>query len=202
MGYAKRQRREERARQKTTAENSVLRHGAEPAAVAARHLRAATALTAKGVSFRTSDHSDSNPILDLAKSQIPGIETHTIGDHEGGMIAESSEGELLGAAVIGVAQFGTTKTMFIRWVVTAPDHRGRGIATVLLGLAVHSGLVDDLTIAVGSCSEEGAAFYANTGFTVLKPGVPLPIGDLATGSMGAVGLDNQVFPCAMFCPVK
>ncbi|UZG60397.1 GNAT family N-acetyltransferase [Rhodococcus opacus] len=146
-----------------------------------------------GVEFRGIDRIDIPTVTALVRKHITGVPDFQMHDSEGGGVAISPAGEIIGAVVIGGATFETGRVTFLRDIVVVPEWRGRGLGTVLLNQIPKLFAAD---LIVGNCAPSAARLYANAGFTVLRPKVPLPFPMARTPH--AIVFDNDVYPCAIY----
>ncbi|WP_430336037.1 GNAT family N-acetyltransferase [Rhodococcus sp. ACT016] len=128
----------------------------------------------------------------LVRDHIVGVPDFQVKDDEGGIVAVLPSGEIIGVVVVAGVKFESTSVMFLR-VVVAPAWRGRGLGTVLLNMLA---LVLNADMTIGSCAPSEAGFYANAGFTVLRPNVPLPFP--AGRNPHAIAINNDVYPYAIY----
>lgn len=151
------------------------------------------ALGKVGVTFRDIDRPDILTVTAMVREHITGVPDFDMSEEEGWAVAIGPDGEVIGSVVIGGATFQRGKVAFLRNIVVLPEWRGRGVATVLLNLIP---AIFPADLIVGNCAASAAPLYANSGFTVLQPGVPLPF------DVGArphsIGFDNDVYPCGIY----
>lgn len=155
---------------------SVLMGGAEAIDVMYAHRRRATVLTKLGVTF-----------MQDALSHLPEVNAllqnagHTVlspDDERGTVVAFDTDGGVIGALVLTGVDFDGKCVMLIDAISVAPEWQGRGIGTVML-LAAQQLLPAQVFFAAGHCDPTVAGFFAQAGYTVLRPGenLILPVGD-------------------------
>lgn len=142
----------------------------EAASVLVRHFARATALMASGIEFS----SDYLPVLDKVNALIAPAELNEV-DPQGVIVALHPQEGVIGVCVVTAAQMGEDQSqmvVMIDRVAVAPAWRHQGVGSVLL-LTVQQLLPSSVDFAVGHCPPEVAPFFAQMGFTVLNPSVPI-----------------------------
>lgn len=170
----------------------LLRAAWSPETAERRHIARATTLISEGVAIEKITPGDRPEVEALINSRIPTQELRMTENH-GGAIARDTKGELLGALVVQAAQFSNGAAVHVRAIAVEQASEGRGIGTVLLGMA-HQ-VINGVQLVHGGCAPETAAFYQRAGFTVLQPGAPMPF-NLGNGAQ--VSSSNENFPCQFY----
>ena len=107
-----------------------------------------------------------------------------VGDQDAGLVALNEEGEIVAALVVTAVDFSsggeqeqTPTALFIRGLATDPDFRGKGLGTVLLGMAPQilkqAGLPTRCRL-ITHIPQERATFFHRAGFQVWEPGTETP----------------------------
>lgn len=93
-------------------------------------------------------------------------------------MAFDAEREVIGALVLTAADFDGKCVMLLDAISVTPEWRGKGVGTVML-LAAQQLLPAQVFFAAGHCDPSVAGFFAQAGYTVLRPGenLILPVGD-------------------------
>lgn len=158
----------------------VLVGAVEAGQVLMQHFSRATALMERGVEFATASHAHLASVNELLDGR-----THVRHDDTRGIVValDPSDG-VIGAMVFTGAVSGPKTTMLIDAIVVSPAWRRRGLGAVLLrtGQKIMPALP---SFAAGHCAPDVAPFFAQVGFTVLRPGVPLLV---------TIGDEQRVFP--------
>lgn len=162
-----------------------------------RHLRYARELMDAGVSWRQSGPEDWPVVADLIREHVLGAEEfHPQPDDPGGAVLTlDRDDSLIGALVMGAADFQGRLAVMVRYLAVSPDWRRRGVGAVSLGLLrqLLGTDADMIRLTFGSCAAGRAArFYQHAGFTVLDPGTPLPF---PLGSQALLGSMSSRYPC-------
>lgn len=173
----------------------LLRQGWSTDKARTRHLKYAHPLVEAGVTFRGMKHSERERTQQIVRAHVPGVEEFTLvkeGRHRGAVLAEDHDQQVIGVLALEAADIEGVPIAMINAVVTLPEHRGRGIGTVLLGvmdqlLIPQVGSAPELV--AGNCAPEDARFYQRAGFTVLQPGEVLPFG------RGVQVREESEYPC-------
>lgn len=130
-----------------------------------------------GVVFSPYKPADKHEVEALVSSTIADSEDFAIISGEMGGIVARDRGDLVATLMLTVAEFDGALLVTIRDLATSPQHRGRGLGTVMLGLIwqiTHDGFGRLPDATAGNCSLETARFYQRAGFTVLQPGIIMP----------------------------
>ncbi len=162
-----------------------------------RHLRCAKPLVAQGVQWHalasSEDDQDQDQVQQLVRKHVRGIAAEwTIESHAGAVVARDAKQGIIGAVVVGAADFAGQVVALLQHLVVDPTWRGHGLGVVTLGMA-HQ-LFDGMqkpTMYAGSCARPDARFYQRAGFTVLQPGEHL----VFRGNPFPVQNSNQYYPC-------
>lgn len=139
----------------------------EATAVWLRHLSRATELIQKGITF----YSDYTKVRDEVNALIAPAELGA-DDPRGVVVALHPTEGVVGACVITAAQMEDQMVMFIDKVAVAPAWKRQGLGSVMLSISQQA-LPSTVDFAAGHCVTEIAPFFAQMGYTVQKPGVPL-----------------------------
>lgn len=148
----------------------VLHGGADPIPVLAKYTLRTMALLDEGVTFQTSALSH----LDAVNAVLGDLATVTADDVRLVLIATHPHEGVIAAAVVTALPYNNRALAFLDAIAVTPTWRHRGVGTVLLH-SVNSMLPHRLWFMGGRCGPESTGFFAKTGFTVLKPGVDLPV---------------------------
>lgn len=148
----------------------VLHEAREAHEVLLRHRRAATELVNAGVQFS----NDSRRMLPKINALLPMVSTVTPHDSRGVAFATDAGGEVIAAMVFSAGEFGAHLVMLIDGIAVTPAWRGRGLGSVLL-LTAQQMVSGHPALVAGHCKPDAAPFFAQAGFTVLRPGVPMLI---------------------------
>ncbi|WP_082965402.1 GNAT family N-acetyltransferase [Gordonia sp. 852002-51296_SCH5728562-b] len=131
----------------------------------------------------------------LVRENIHGVgSTWTMPEGDGCAVALAQDGTIAGCLVMGLGQVGDDFLAIIQHLVVDPEFRGRGIGTVLLGIAPQ--LVRQFNGGatahwLGQCEESMRSFYAAAGFTALQPDEPISL----PFAKGLVGNGNPEYNC-------
>lgn len=182
--------------------SDVLQTGWTRPQVESQHFLYATDLVRKGVAFRSLAPDHRPEVQELIRTHIAGSGSYCIPDEAGGIVGyEQKTGLLLGAMILAGAKFRRptakeTTVVFVNHLVVTPAWRKQGLGYVLLQM---SPMVQTFDVQVGVCDPAGSEFYHRSGFTVLKPGAPLPA--MVFGGHGAAadwGTTNEFYPSWFF----
>jgi GNAT superfamily N-acetyltransferase len=132
-----------------------------------RHFSRATELTQQGITFSDNYTKMRDDVNELIAPTELGTE-----DARGVIVALHPADGVIGACIITAAQMEDQMVMFIDKVAVAPAWRRQGIGSVML-LTSQQLLPSTVDFAAGHCAPELGPFFAQMGYTVLKPGVPL-----------------------------
>lgn len=148
----------------------VLIGGTEAGQVLMQHAARATALLERDVEFSPR----ALPHLEAINRLLDGRAVVREDDERGIVIAYHSRDGVIGALLITVGLFGDQVGMFIDALAVAPTWQRQGLGSVLL-LTAHQVLPSQPAFAAGHCDPDTARFFAQAGYTVLRPGTPLPV---------------------------
>lgn len=139
-----------------------------------RHVARAISLMERGVEFSTH----ARPYLDSINSLLDGKTVVRVDDTRGIVFASHPRDGVIAALVLTVATFdtqvGTQVGMFIDAMAVAPAWQHQGVGSVLL-VSANQPLPAQPTFAAGHCDPKTAPFFAQAGYTVLRPGAQLPV---------------------------
>jgi GNAT superfamily N-acetyltransferase len=177
-------------------QSPVLRAAAPFSSVKSQHLKYAEGLH-QTLQFRRIQSADRENVSALIGREVVGVSaSYSMADDDGGVLAETKSQELVGAITVQGADYDGRIAIMVRSLSVESSWRGRGVATVLLGML--NQLLPDTTVATiyGNCSSEAVDLYARAGYTVLKEGASLPF---ALGSKAiSMQLSNTAYPCWFF----
>ena len=185
-------RKSRQTRQGKPAGTSAIKEGWPQARVFERHLRYAQALVDDGFEFRPMDTSEDETVTGLIRATVPGAGSFTFDTHSGGIVALTSDQSIAGALVTGAVQFAEGPAAILRYLAVEPDWRGHGIGVVLLGILPQLFTDQPLVLTFGNCAPTEATYYQRGGFTVLPPGLPLP---MPVGNHALLANTSQHQPC-------
>lgn len=169
----------------------MLYPGLQADKVAARHRRYAEALMAASFTFEllTPELSDDVEALITGLAPTPDPDSKTlvpfhVGDQDAGLVALNDAGEIVAALVVTAVDFSSGNqqeqsptALFIRGLATDPDFRGKGLGTVLLGMAPQilkqAGLPTRCRL-ITQIPQERATFFHRAGFQVWEHGTETP----------------------------
>lgn len=156
--------------------------GAEKQATEGRRRKFAVPLVAEGYTFGPLTPQDW-PVVDrLVHNHLTVPVEWALNTGKLGIVVKDSHNTLVSAVVTEVVSIDNQTLLLATHLVTIPEHRGKGIATVLLGM------LNDITNSVGApppamtigfCAEKGIKLYRRAGFTV---------GDAHSPAIPALGL--------------
>lgn len=178
--------------------NDVLRTGWSPQKVEVNYFGYVAGLVTKGVTFKHIEPQYHSAVQALIRTYEKGSSSYSIPSTSGGIVAMDDTGDILGAIILGAAKFGPaakkqTTVVIVEHVVVTSAWRKRGLGHVLIQM---SPMVQTFDLQVGACDPAASKFYERGGFTVLKPGVPLPAGFAREGA--AWGNSNPYYTSWFF----
>jgi GNAT superfamily N-acetyltransferase len=164
-----------------------------------RHLRYANALLGDGVTFPYQRATERPDLLELVRAHVPGAQAFTPDENTAAVLAVDADSTLIAGVAVVFMRFANAPLAAHVWqLAVTPNWRRRGLGTVLLTmlprLAGAHGL-DTPTITFGACDVPLADFYQQAGFTVLAPGVPLPV---PLAGRALIANTNRHHPCWMY----
>lgn len=139
------------------------------------YMTRAIALVARGATFRPHEPADVAAVNKLLASA--GLRTQlqsTPDESRQAVLAEHSEHGLVGALVITPVNVKDRAIVFVDAIATADEWRHQGLASVLIDTTDRL-LPVPLEFIAGHCAPDVAPFFAQAGFTVLRPGVDLTV---------------------------
>lgn len=145
----------------------VLHQGMEAGPLIVRHRHRAETLVDAGVTFQNAAHIDRESINSFLGQTAIGDR-----DQKTAVVAEDEAGRLISVLVLTVARFDDYLAAFVETIKTEAQWRHKGVGSVLL-LSGQNILPEPLGFFAGHCSLSIAPFFAQLGFTVMHPGVPL-----------------------------
>ncbi len=156
----------------------LLRKGWSAGRVRARTVEIAHDLDAVGYVVRGSKPDDAAGVTDLVRGHLGGAPSFEYARSDGAVIVTAEGGEIAGIAVVRASLSPQQNVVVhVRALVTAPEHRGRGIASLALAV-IPQVLGADLSpdVIFGAAASEHAVFFQRNGFDVLQPGERLDLG--------------------------
>lgn len=151
----------------------ILLGAAEGGQVLQRHLERATEALDLGIKFRQGPKAQMHraAVNDLLALAGP---ARAQDDERGLLIAVHPRDGVIGAMLFTGLAFESQAAMMLDAMAIAPAWQRRGIGSVIL-LTAQQLFPSAPSFAAGHCSPEVAGFFAQAGFTVLRPGVELVI---------------------------
>ncbi|WIE70366.1 hypothetical protein [Curtobacterium sp. MCLR17_054] len=137
--------------------------------------RSADLIRQRGVTVRPYERGDVATI----NAMLAAAQHHTrIQDSEeevrGVALAVHPQDGIIGAAIITAMTLGDRPVVWVDAVVTTDPWRHRGVASMLLNTAPQL-VPGKVEFTAGHCPPDVAPFFAQAGFTVLRPGVDLVV---------------------------
>lgn len=157
---------------------ALLYPGLHADAAKKRHLRYAQALVDAGMDFGL--------LVDDGRADAQALTGEELLPTDTGLRVTAPDGTLAAVVVVSAVSYDNGTALFIRALATAPEHRSRGIATVLLGMVpqvLGQAGMPTRALLVGMLPEALASFAHRAGFAVLEPGEAPPF------SFGGIEID-------------
>lgn len=160
----------------------LLRKGWPENRVRDRYLECAQATVDAGFEFRAFAAEDRPGIEQLLNERITSDAAFVLATEAGGIKA-TLNGHLAGVIVLeGYEVPGDGIAVRVTAIAVTPTWEGRGLGTVLLGMAPGftallenaPGFISEIKFIYGGCAADAAAFYQRAGYDVLQPGEALP----------------------------
>ncbi|WP_316313639.1 GNAT family N-acetyltransferase [Clavibacter michiganensis] len=149
----------------------VLMRAADSVIVWRRHRLRQSALLDAGTALRIAEHSDYDAVNALLGAEL--VRPVTPGDPRRVVVAvDAASGRVVGAVVATLSGNGGRNIGFIDAIAVDPAHQHAGIGSALL-ITVLQLLPGVPLMAAGQTLPPTAPFFAQAGFTVLRPDVPL-----------------------------
>ena len=159
--------------------------GAAKTAADNRREKYARPLVARGFTFRRLEREHWPAVNSLVVKYIAVPAKWALTADSFGIVVTDPHGTVVAAVVVQVTTFDDKVLLIVNHLVTDPQHRGKGIATILLGMLDH--ITRELgaptpSMTVGFCAENGIKLYRKAGFVVGNansaavptPGLPFP----------------------------
>lgn len=145
----------------------------------------ARSLVDEGFIFRSLTNNDKPAVSSLVRTHLTVPAGWTFPTDSLGIIVDDPRGGLAAAVVMQVMTIDDKTLVVVSHLVTAPEYRGRGLATVLLGMfdRVTSGAgASPPSMTVGFCAHNSIKLYRRAGFDVgvahsntqVPEGLPFP----------------------------
>ncbi|MDQ0801508.1 GNAT family N-acetyltransferase [Arthrobacter sp. SLBN-112] len=134
-----------------------------------RRIKYARPLVEKGFTFGPLTREDWPAVNGLVRKYISVPADWRLTPNSLGIVVKNSKGALVAAVVTQVMTIDGKTLLIVSHLVTDPLHRGRGMATILLGM------LDNITgtagapapaMTVGFCAHAGIKLYRRAGFVV------------------------------------
>lgn len=139
------------------------------------HMSRARDLLARGVIMRRYELTDVARVNELLADVGHHTRVQESDDEPRGvLLAEHPHHGLMGAVVVTAANVQGRAIVFVDAIATAERWRNAGVASVLLNM-VGQILPAPIEFVAGHCAPDVAPFFAQAGFTVLRPGVDLAV---------------------------
>lgn len=150
-----------------------------------RHDKFARSLVDEGFIFRSLTDNDKAAVSSLVRTHLTVPAGWTFPTDSLGIVVDDRHGGLAAAVVIQVMTVDDKTLVVVSHLVTAPEYRGIGLATVLLGMfdRVTSGAeAPSPSMTVGFCAHNSIKLYRRAGFDVgvthsstqVPEGLPFP----------------------------
>jgi len=161
-----------------TSSPGILLAAAEGGQVLQRHFERATSAQDSGITFvhGMQAHTHRAAVNDLFS--LAGSAEVQQDDDRGLVVVMHPRDGVIGAVLFTAFAVGPQSAMMLDAISVAPAWRGRGIGSVSL-ITAQQLLPSPPSIFAGHCSTEVAGFFAQAGYTVLRPGIRLvmPLSD-------------------------
>lgn len=139
------------------------------------YMTRAKAMLARGATFRPHEPADVAAVNELlSHADLRTRLQPTEEELRQAVLAEHPEHGLVGALVITPVNVQDRAIVFVDAIATAEQWRHQGLASVLINTASQL-LPVPLEFIAGHCAPDVAPFFAQAGFTVLRPGVDLAV---------------------------
>lgn len=150
-----------------------------------RREKLATNLARTGYQFRPLLEVHWPVVNELVKKYLDVAPDWEITSDSIGLAVTSADGQLAAFVIVQIMSVEGKTVVFVTHLVTEPQHRGSGLAQVMLGMldqvAVNHG-AELPAVTLGFCSDEGVRLYRRSGFEVgerggvaeFPPGLDLP----------------------------
>lgn len=142
-----------------------------------RHVKLATELVKQRYTFRPMAEKDLPAVTQFVRANIQVSDGFSLTTDNLGMLVEDASGTLSAAVIVEMGLFETDTIMSVSHVATDPDHRGKGIATVMLNI-LHNipesyGALKP-TLTIGFTHPKAIKLYRRAGFNVGQEGTATP----------------------------